>query len=43
MNEIEVEIFCAELSERLVKGCFDVFWSVEVVPELEREVVVSQT
>ena len=41
MDEIEVEIVCAELRERLVESSFDVFGRVEGVPELPQVVLAE--
>lgn len=37
MNEVEVEVFGAELAQRFVKSRLDIFGSMEVVPELGGE------
>ncbi|KAI3477728.1 hypothetical protein L1887_60501 [Cichorium endivia] len=34
VHEVEVEVVCAEVLERVVERLFDVFWVVEAVPEL---------
>ncbi len=41
MDEVEIEVVCAEFLERLVQGGFDVFGGVEFVPKLyAREVSI---
>ena len=37
MDEVEVEVLCAELPKGFVKGRLDVLWCMERIPELGSE------